>query len=408
MPIFVDNEADLIEALSLRGPDDINIQITASFFITRTHIVRPGSPVIITTSEAMDTVTLTRAPNFADEMFRVNGGADLTIRNMELDGNKAGAGITSPMIFNQNMLHIYDSILKNNSSNSDGGAIISMSGQLDIGNTIFLNNHSAGDGGAICSHNRMTMNSSTFITNSSINNGGGLYYDTPHDLAVFNCRFERNTAVNGGGMYLVRINQGARFDINESSIFLSNRASQDGGAIWTSDLIALYVQQPVIFIHNRAAQGFFIAPADIATHQAQIEALVFTTPFGYGYNNFDINYRSDYPYIPEEQDCDVVGSQTVDICVPVTVKPKAIAGPTKVKCCGPARITSGTNVCPGTPNPDCSFTISQKLCIEVPVEFSADAQTGETHVNCEMATGNMSCNELCPLGMKENAKVAEE
>ena len=118
------------------------------------------------------------------------------------------------------------------------------------------------------------------------------------------------------------------------------------------------------------------------------------------FNNFDISYTSDTPDI--EEGCDVVGSQTVDLCVPVTVTPSAIVGPTVVRCCGPAVITPGTNICPGTPNPDCSFTITQRLCIEVPVEFGAEAQAGQTHVNCGTASETRTCGELCQMLIQAN------
>jgi len=79
--------------------------------------------------------------------------------------------------------------------------------------------------------------------------------------------------------------------------------------------------------------------------------------------------------------CDAVGEQLVNICVPVSVQPFATVGPISVRCCGAPTVEPGT-VCPGIPNLSCDFTISQTICVEVPVEFGAVVNTGETNVLC--------------------------
>ena len=84
----------------------------------------------------------------------------------------------------------------------------------------------------------------------------------------------------------------------------------------------------------------------------------------------------------ENKTCPATGFQLLSACVPVTVTPFAKAGPTITKCCGDADISSGAVTCPGKKNGSCTFTISQKLCIEVPVSFGAIANVGDTFVNC--------------------------
>jgi hypothetical protein len=75
------------------------------------------------------------------------------------------------------------------------------------------------------------------------------------------------------------------------------------------------------------------------------------------------------------------------VCVPVTVTPYATPGTATAKCCGAPVVTSG-NTCTGG-NKSCVFTVSQALCIQVPVSFGADVDTGETSVVC----GNSSLSE---------------
>jgi len=79
--------------------------------------------------------------------------------------------------------------------------------------------------------------------------------------------------------------------------------------------------------------------------------------------------------------CNAVGEQLVSICVPVSVQPFATVGPITVTCCGSPIVEPGT-ICSGTPNTTCDFTISQTICVAVPVEFGAVVNTGETNVQC--------------------------
>lgn len=93
----------------------------------------------------------------------------------------------------------------------------------------------------------------------------------------------------------------------------------------------------------------------------------------------------------ENQTCPAVGYQKADICVPVTVTPFAQTGTTVTTCCGSPTVTSGTNVCPGSKNGVCQFTISQTVCVAVPVNFGAAASVGDTYINCLSASADDIC-----------------
>jgi uncharacterized repeat protein (TIGR01451 family) len=80
--------------------------------------------------------------------------------------------------------------------------------------------------------------------------------------------------------------------------------------------------------------------------------------------------------------CAVEGEQMIDICLPVSVRPFANVGNVTTRCCGPAVITPGTAVCPGIPGGRCDFVISQRVCVNVPVEFGAAVQPGVPHSLC--------------------------
>ena len=81
--------------------------------------------------------------------------------------------------------------------------------------------------------------------------------------------------------------------------------------------------------------------------------------------------------------CPVVGKQKVTVCLPVAVNPYAKTGPAKIHCCGDHEIRYGCKFCKGKPNAACEFTISQKLNVELPVEFGATVNVGDTFVDCD-------------------------
>lgn len=94
-----------------------------------------------------------------------------------------------------------------------------------------------------------------------------------------------------------------------------------------------------------------------------------------------------------EQTCPAVAYQMTSVCVPVTVTPFARTGATQTKCCGKTTVTPGKAICDGIKNGNCVFTIAQNLCVEVPVEFGATAQVGDTYVNCNGATAEDICTD---------------
>ncbi len=97
--------------------------------------------------------------------------------------------------------------------------------------------------------------------------------------------------------------------------------------------------------------------------------------------------------IPCENTCPTTAFQLVDVCVPVTVIPFAHAGTPKTLCCGEARVNPGKDECCGRPNGTCTFTLSQKICVEIPVVFGAKAVVGATSVECEKVSTKNICKD---------------
>ena len=92
-----------------------------------------------------------------------------------------------------------------------------------------------------------------------------------------------------------------------------------------------------------------------------------------------------------EETCPATGFQRVGVCVPVTVTPFAHTGATITKCCGDPIVVAGDTPCAGRKNGVCTFTISQVICVEVPVVFGATAVVGDTFTDCLGASAEDIC-----------------
>lgn len=97
------------------------------------------------------------------------------------------------------------------------------------------------------------------------------------------------------------------------------------------------------------------------------------------------------PSCGELQPCQTFTYQTATVCVPVVVTPTAIPGTTRTICCGDPVINPGERTC-ASGSTHCYFTVSQRVCIEVPVTFGATVTVGEAHITCEdVGSGCVDC-----------------
>lgn len=94
---------------------------------------------------------------------------------------------------------------------------------------------------------------------------------------------------------------------------------------------------------------------------------------------------------PPPSNCEKTVSQFANVCVPITIKPFACPGPSTTICCGDPVI--GEEPCPGDVCGDCTFTVTQLVCVEIPIEFGANAYAGKPSIDCGTASDE-SCN--CP------------
>lgn len=81
--------------------------------------------------------------------------------------------------------------------------------------------------------------------------------------------------------------------------------------------------------------------------------------------------------------CPAVGTQEVEVNVPVSVKAHADVGCVRTQCMGPAVIERGCMRNLGDPDAVSRFVISQRIKVDVPVSFGADTDVGAPGVNFE-------------------------
>lgn len=102
------------------------------------------------------------------------------------------------------------------------------------------------------------------------------------------------------------------------------------------------------------------------------------------------------PVCEAVETCEAVAFQPLSVCVPVTVTPFAMEGMTTTFCCGDPIVDPEARMCDGEENGSCTFTITQNLCVRVPVTFGAIPSVGSTFVQCGEATDIdvcTNCNE---------------
>lgn len=105
----------------------------------------------------------------------------------------------------------------------------------------------------------------------------------------------------------------------------------------------------------------------------------------------------------KEEGCEEVFFQKAKVCVPVKVTPFATPGEIKVKCCN-RPIISNNKMCPSG-DTSCMFTVTQELCIKIPITFGADVETGKATVQCKEVTKEpCDCDDDSDLGTDETTE----
>lgn len=87
--------------------------------------------------------------------------------------------------------------------------------------------------------------------------------------------------------------------------------------------------------------------------------------------------------------CTKITTQCADVSLPIKIKPYAVVGNIETECFGKPIVSlrsfQGMSCCNGG---ECEITITQSICIKIPVEYGAITDVGSTTVHCK------KCNDF--------------
>ena len=186
-------------------------------------------------------------------IFNANGGM-LSISDSVLDNNTSQSGFGGA-IYNATgaSTTIAGSTLSNNKAQSNHGGAIYNYGILQINNTAFNNNYANYNGGAIyVDRGESTISNSDFSgNNTNYGYGGAIYNATQSSTNIYDTLFSSNYAAgsNAGAIY----NEG-NLGV-DGSIFDANHANYDGGAIYNNASGVATINNTV-FSNNYVINGY--------------------------------------------------------------------------------------------------------------------------------------------------------
>lgn len=84
--------------------------------------------------------------------------------------------------------------------------------------------------------------------------------------------------------------------------------------------------------------------------------------------------------------CDKTIHQKAKVSLPVSVEPFVVYGKIKAKCCGNPKISIECK-------DNCSYVITQEICIDIPLKFGVTTEIKDEYVVCETPGFEDVCND---------------
>ena len=191
----------------------------------------PGTQVMIDSSTVATNTTATRGGG-----LYVGDGARATIRsdsivhsNWTTDPVDGGGGACASGA--DSALNVSDSWFYGNTSATDGGGILNISGTVSLdGAAIWLNTADRNGGGILNRGGTTIIDGGAVVLNTADQNGGGVY-NSLGTVAVNDNWVWLNRALNGAGGGLYSDGAGQNVDITGCSFLWNSAPAGDGGAI---------------------------------------------------------------------------------------------------------------------------------------------------------------------------------
>jgi len=84
--------------------------------------------------------------------------------------------------------------------------------------------------------------------------------------------------------------------------------------------------------------------------------------------------------------CEKTVHQKAKVSLPLLIKPFVVAGKIKSKCCGNPKVSIDCK-------DNCSYVITQEICVEIPLKFGVFTAVKDEFVECESPDIEDDCND---------------
>lgn len=84
--------------------------------------------------------------------------------------------------------------------------------------------------------------------------------------------------------------------------------------------------------------------------------------------------------------CEKIIHQKSKVSLPISIEPFVVSGKIKARCCGNPKLTIECD-------DNCSYVITQEICVEIPVKFGVTTEVKEECVECEAPTIEEACKD---------------
>ena len=138
-----------------------------------------------------------------------------------------------------------------NNSASDGGAISSFRGSLNVTNSTFCGNRGTLGGVLYLSQSAYVFIRNSSFTNNTATKGGVLYSLADYEIIIDTCSFHSNIASNKGGVLFA---WGGNIIINAKDSNFTNNTAKKGAVIYALIGILLTMQSSVVIANNMASK----------------------------------------------------------------------------------------------------------------------------------------------------------
>ena len=152
------------------------------------------------------------------------------------------------------VIMIYNTDFENNTSDQNGGIVYAFYTTLTISNSYILKNSARNNGGAVNAFQvfKFTLINTIFESNEACKDGGAVYLSNLNGNAtVSDCNFTQNTANSNGGAIF---NDNSHTQIN-SSLFISSSARSNGGALFNVNFGTISALNGIFCYNNAQKDG---------------------------------------------------------------------------------------------------------------------------------------------------------